>query len=405
MKSMVVTDYGVVADKEELQTGAVQAVIDKCRDIGGGEIIFPAGTYRIGSIRLYSHMTIHLMAGAKLEGSKNYKDYEDFHVPTTMGYVTDEHYIKIWNLPPYYIYGMICAFEAEDVSIIGDEGAVIDGQDCFDPNGEEHFRGPMGMILCKCSKVRLEGYTFINSANWSHQIDSCHDVNIHQVTVKAGHDGFNVHHCRNVKIEDCHLETGDDCFAGYDVQDLTVKNCYANTACNGMRIGGQRLLFENCVFEGPGHYPHRSENTYYTHAVFKYYGVRPDKIDGDGENIVFKNCRISKALRLLSYDYQKEGMHQDNRPLRSLLFEDTKISFMDDVSFFKGNGEKCKLTFKHVDLELEETDHPFMEIDDSIVLSLQHVSCNRKCKILAGKDTEILLDHAPQVDVVRAEIL
>ena len=112
MKSMVVTDYGVVADKEELQTGAVQAVIDKCRDIGGGELIFPAGTYRIGSIRLYSHMTIHLMAGAKLEGSKDYKDYEDFHVPTTMGYVTDEHYIKIWNLPPYYIYGMICAFEA-----------------------------------------------------------------------------------------------------------------------------------------------------------------------------------------------------------------------------------------------------------------------------------------------------
>ena len=222
-------------------------------------------------------------------GSQDYRDYKDFHVPTTLGYVHDDFYIKSWHLPSYYIYGMICAFEAEQVAIIGERGSFINGQDCFDADGEERFRGPMGIILCKCRQVRLEGYTFVNSANWSHQIDSCRQVEIARVTVRAGHDGFNVHHCREVRIQDCLLETGDDCFAGYDVEDLTVRDCYANTACNSMRIGGRRLLFEHCVFEGPGHYPHRSENTCYTHAVFKYYSVRPDEIPADGEDIVFRD--------------------------------------------------------------------------------------------------------------------
>lgn len=396
-----IKDYGAEADRKELQTEAVQKAIDACREKGGGEILIPAGTYRIGSIRLYSHMTLHLLEGARLEGSKDYRDYQDYHVPSTLRYVKDEEYIRIWHLPPYYVYGMICAFEAEEVSIIGEKDSVIDGQDCFDANGEEKFRGPMGMILCRCNKVKLEGYTFVNSANWSHQIDSCHEVDIRRVTILAGHDGFNLHHCRNIRIQDCHLETGDDCFAGYDVQDLKVTDCYANTACNFMRIGGCRLLFERCTFEGPGHYPHISENTYYTHAVFKYYAIRPDEIPEDSEDITFRGCRISGAARLLSYSYREKGLHQDNRPLRSLCFEDTEISDMEELSFFKGNGEACRLIFRRVKLELKESNHPFLEVDSSISLELDQVSCSRKLEILAEIGTALDIRQSPQADVMR----
>lgn len=400
MTQFNVIDYAVRSDSSALQTEKVQAVIETCRREGGGEIIFPAGTYHIGTIRLYSHMTLRLLSGAKLLGSKDYQDYQDLHVPTTLGYVKDAHYIKLWHLPPYYIYGMICAFEEEEVSIIGEEGSLIDGQDCFDADGEEGFRGPMGIILCRCEKVRLEGYTFANSANWSHQIDSCHDVRISRVTIRAGHDGFNLHHCRKIWIEDCHLETGDDCFAGYDVEDLTVSGCYANTACNSMRIGGRRLLFADCVFEGPGHYPHISEKTYHTHAIFKYYAVRPDVIGADGEDIRFERCKISGALRLLSYDYQKEDLHQDDRPLRSLTFADTKIEDMEGTGFFKGNGEHCSLTFKNVELKIKG-DQPLMELDDSIYLELDHVSSDRPFKILAGTGTSVHMDQAPGAQIIR----
>lgn len=323
-----IKDYGAEPDRKELQTEAVQAAIEACREKGGGEILIPAGTYRIGSIRLYSHMTLHLLEGARLEGSKDYRDYQDCHVPSTLRYVKDEEYIRIWNLPPYYVYGMICAFEAQEVSIIGEKDSVIDGQDC-------------------------------------------------------------------------HLETGDDCFAGYDVQELKVTDCYANTACNFMRIGGCHMLFERCTFEGPGHYPHISENTYYTHAVFKYYAVRPDEIPEDSEDITFRGCRISGAARLLSYSYREKGLHQDNRPLRSLCFEDTEISDMEELSFFKGNGEACRLIFRRVKLELKESNHPFLEIDSSISLELDQVSCNRKLEILAEIGTALDIRQSPQADVMR----
>lgn len=397
-----VTEYGVLPDCGTLQTAAIQQVLEDCREAGGGEVVFPAGTYYIGSLRLYSNMTLRLLQGARLAGSRNHKDYEDFHVPSTMRYITDEFYIKAWNLPPYYIYGILCAFGEEDISIIGEEGAVIDGQDCFDANGEEKFRGPMGIVLSQCKNVRLEGYTFINSANWSHQMDSCEHVRIQDVTVLAGHDGFNLHHSKDIEISGCRLETGDDCFAGYDVENLTVRRCYANTACNSMRIGGCGLRFLDCIFEGPGYYPHISERTYHTHAVFKYYSIRSDVISRDAEDILFKDCVISDVSLLLSYQYRKEGLHQDNRPLRSLTFDHVKISKVSRTSFFRGNGESCRLTFRNSMISFDGGEKvAFLELDDSIELIIEQVDFCSKTKVKAGKDSTVMMRECSNVAIER----
>lgn len=393
MKQFSVVDFGVEPDCGCLQTDRIQKVIDHCRDMGGGEILFPSGTYHVGSLRLYSNMTLRLCKDAKLVGSRDYRDYEDFHVPSTLGYLNDEWYVKSWNLPPYYIYGIICAFGEENVAVMGEEGTVIDGQDCYDANGEEKFRGPMGMIFSRCRNVRLEGYTFVNSANWSHQLDSCQDVSISHVTILAGHDGFNLHHSRNIRISGCRIESGDDCFAGYGIEDLWVSGCYANTACNSMRIGGCGLHFEHCIFEGPGHYPHLSEDTYHTHAVFKYYSIRPDCIERDADDIIFKDCTIQGVSMLLSYQFRKEGLHQDNRPLRGLLFENTRISGVSGTSFFKGNGESCRLAFKNSSISFDGGgEMVFLEIDDSIELVLEQVEFSEGTRIAAGKNSSIRME-------------
>lgn len=373
MNSYCITDYGVKPDLEELQTDRIQRVIDLCRQSGGGRVIIPAGTYRVGSLRLYSDMTLYLEKGARLEGSEDYRDYEDFHVPTTLRYVTDPFYIRSWNLPPYYVYGILCAFGEERVAVIGEEGSVIDGRDCTDPDGEEGFRGPMGMIFSQCRDVTLEGYTFVNSANWSHQLDSCTQVSIRNVTVLAGHDGFNLHHCRHIAAEGCRLETGDDCFAGYDVENLMVRNCYMNTACNVMRLGGCDLQFRGCVMEGPGHFPHISEDTYDTHALFKYYSIGPDRIPRAADRILIQDCEISGMSVLLSYQFRKEGLHQDNQPLRSLVFDRVRISDIKKTSLYKGNGEEGSLTFKDSYISFQGSgDVPFLETDDSIRLVLEN---------------------------------
>ena len=89
-----VLDYGVKQDCQELQTQAFQTAINACLKQGGGTLIVPEGKYYVGSLRLYSHMTLLLEENARLYGSNNYQDYHDFKVPSTLGYLQNEDYIK-----------------------------------------------------------------------------------------------------------------------------------------------------------------------------------------------------------------------------------------------------------------------------------------------------------------------
>lgn len=398
-----VKDYGVIPDGEELQTEGFQKTIEACKNAGGGEIVVPAGRYYIGSIRLYSNMTFHLLEGAKLYGSKDYRDYTDFHVPTTLRYVKDDYYIKAWHLPNYYIYAIICAFGEENITITGEKDSLINGQDCMDKNGEEQFRGPMGIVLSKCKNIRLQGYTFQNSANWSHQIDSCEHIRIEHLTILAGHDGLNLHHCSDIHVEACRMETGDDCFAGYDIQNLTVENCYLNTACNALRIGGSQILFESCLFEGPGHYPHISEDTYDTHAVLKYYAIGADTIREDGTGIVLKNCRFQNVTKLLVYEHGKKEWMQDNRPIRDVTIQNAKISGISKESVFKGSGEGGKLVLKDVELSFKQKcqEDAFLQIDDSIALVMENVRCEETVRIKAGKSSRITIENCRNIEIER----
>lgn len=382
-------------------TKKLQEKIDEVCRLGGGTVEIPAGEYRIGSLRLYSNMTLHLQAGAKLYGSKDYRDYTDYHVPTTMKYMTDPEYKEKWNLPDYYIYGIFCAFGEENISIIGDEGSLIDGQDCFDANGEEKFRGPMGLIFSNCRNITLKGYTVANSANWSHQIDSCENIVIENVTVKAGHDGFNLHHCTGITIKNCDLKTGDDCVAGYDVKDLRVSGCFLNTACNSMRIGGTDLLFEDCVFEGPGRYPHRSEHTFYTHAMFKYYAIGLDTIRKDAENIRFRNCRFQNVTRLFAYQQGNKDWMQDNRPLRGLTMEHVRIDGLEKTALLLGGQEPCMLTLKDAAFgaHISCPDGVVLEVDDAVTLNLQHVTCEVPVKIRVSEGSTVRMDGCVNIEL------
>ena len=307
-------------------TAQIQQHLDACRDANGGEVVLAAGEWRIASLRLYSNTTFRLLPGAHVTASKNWQDYTDFHVPSTMGYLKVPYMIEIWHLPPHYLNAPITAIEAENVAVIGSEDSFFDGSDCYDAAGEEKFRGPMGMVFCKCKNVHLEGYLYKNAANWCHQLDSCENVLARRVTVQGGHDGINIHHCRHVVIEDCVLETGDDCVAGYNAQDVTVRNCVLNTSCSTFRIGGRDLLVENCILRGPGVYPHRVSGRHNTLAVFEYYAMRyDDAITLDSTNWIMRNCVIDQVDTLFHYEPANDFMHC-KKPLRDVTFENVQIT-------------------------------------------------------------------------------
>ena len=341
-----VLHYGARADGT-LCTAQLQRAIDDCFLGGGGEVTVPSGVYLTGGLRLRSNVTLHLLENAVLLGSVCPEDYSDYlndmvepisqkeretHVSTVkpgakMG--DDVYPHSRWN------NAIIRAIGAKNIAIIGEQGAEINGQNCFDPLGEEGYRGPHAINMWFCENVTLHGYTIRDSANWAHAIQNSRQIRMRAVTVLGGHDGFDARTCDDVAIEDCRFLTGDDCIAGFDNLNVTVRNCYFESACSIFRFGATDMLVEDCRSVAPATYGHRyclsaeekrdrvDTNEACRHNclnVFLYYCDNRASIRKTPGNILIRRCSFEgpDAIMRLPFGH----MWCCNRSLRDISFED-----------------------------------------------------------------------------------
>ena len=360
MKKMTVSilDFGAVADGEELQTEKIQAAIDHCFLQGGGEVVIPAGIFHTGGIRLRSNITLRLLSGAVLKGSRDPSDYfgylRDELEPLPVEQITDCLWTKATRggKPRDYRFlllpgsrwnnGLIKAVYAENVAIIGEEGSVIDGSDCFDELGEEHYRGPHAINMFYCRNLTFRGYRVVDSANWAHAIAFSQNIHMENVTVEAGHDGIHCTVCENIRIADSNFYTGDDCVAGFANVNVTVTGCELNSACSALRFGGTNVLIEKCHMYGPCRYLFRGSLTPEEKregirpsteghrnnmlSVFTYYSDFSVPVTYQPGNIVLRNCRVDYADRFLHFNFSGNEPWQQNRPLESIRFENIKAT-------------------------------------------------------------------------------
>jgi len=347
-----IADFGAEKDSSALQTKALQGALDAARDNGGGEVVIPEGTYLTGGLRMYSHTCLHLMAGARLKGSTDPKDYPNFHLDSGLGYVTDPEFIEKWHLPDHYTNALITCYGETDISIIGEKGAVIDGSNCTDPSGEEGFRGPMGIVISLCRNVFLSGYEYVDSSNWAHQIDRSSNIEINGISVIAGHDGIDLHHCDNAVIKDCRLHTGDDCIAGYDNKNIIVSGCSLNTSCNSMRFGASNMLVENCRFWGPGEHCHIVSGRTNTLFAFEYYAHKADTVREKAGHWLVRDCRFSNIDSLIHYDFINEDHLQVSTPLTDVTFENCSFADIGGQSMFRNSTpDRSELYFSDCTFE------------------------------------------------------
>ena len=148
MKKYRLTDYDVKPNCSDLQTKEIQAVLDFCKE-EGGIVVVPKGRFYLAAVRMWSNTTLYLESGAELYGSENCEDYEIFSVPDTVEMRSDmelitQYYGKTWET---YRRAIITAYGQDNISIIGEPGSIIDGRNCYDPNGEENYRGPHIIFL------------------------------------------------------------------------------------------------------------------------------------------------------------------------------------------------------------------------------------------------------------------
>ena len=388
MLKFSILDYGAAANAQ-LQTEKIQAAIDACFLVGGGEVIVPAGRYRTGGLRLRSNVTLHLMKNAVLEGSRDPKDYfgyrNDAIEPMPAEVITD----NIWSpasasddmtsrdyrflrlAGSSWQNGLIRAFAAKNISIIGEEGSEINGMDCYDPRGEEQYRGPHAISMYDCKNVYLSGYTVRDSANWAHAVTFCTNVEIENVTAIAGHDGVHFTRCENVSVSNCTFKTGDDCIAGFANVNVRVRDCLLNTACSAFRFGGTNAMITGCKVYGPAEYvfrgsltkeekaacaqPQRKEGHRYNMlSLFTYYADYSYEIPDQPGNIVIRDCTVENADRFLHYNFSGNESWQRGRPLSSLRLENIRATGVRlPLTAYGDAEEKFDLVLKNASVAFE----------------------------------------------------
>lgn len=371
MNTFLITDYGVKRDVSDIQTKAIQRVFDLCKK-SGGTVVIPAGRFYTGGLYMHSDTTLLLKEGACLCGSDDCNDYEVFPFPSGLEVRSDMEMItQYYKNKPWETYrrAIISSYGEKNISIIGEKNSFIDGQNCYDPDGEERYRGPHAIYLTCCKNVLLEGYTARHSGNFLHEANNCKDLTMRHVTCLGGSDGIHLHCSENTLIEDCLFKTGDDCIAGININRLTVRRCILNTSCNLFRMGGIHIHVEDCHSYGPGYYPHRktivkgkndylprTEGRHNTLMLVEYFASTNYPYEASMD-IVFKNCLFENLKGVLRY-LADHGTLQSGTHLSEISFENVRFENISECSVIEASKEEpLTIKMKNVTFTPDDTEN------------------------------------------------
>ncbi len=248
MKGYSVLDFGITADGGELITDKLQKMIDTVADCGGGEIIFPKGTYILSTVFLRSNISI-ILDNAALLGSLDFSDYRPDEKVDYQLYQDASH--------SFFHCSMLVAEDCDNISVKGT--GSIDMRSVWDEKNVRNMvhRGAKAIAFKNCRNVFIEGFSVLNATDLGVYLAGCADVEISKLYVKVYIDGISPDNCRNVKIHDCYVESGDDGIVfktSYTLnrfeicQDIEVWNCTVKSRCNALKFGTETICGYKNIF-------------------------------------------------------------------------------------------------------------------------------------------------------------
>ena len=269
-----VTDYGVAIDSTVVQTGTIQAVIDKAAADGGGVVRIPRGTFLSGSLFFKPGTHLLLDEGAVLKGSD---DISDFDIIDTR------------------LEGRCIRYFAALVNAIGADGFTISGKGAIDGNGLRYWRSfwlrravnpqctnleelrPRLVYIAESDDVTLTGVTLRNSPFWTTHLYKCERARLIGLTIFAprepvkapSSDAVDIDVCRDVLIKGCDISVNDDAvvFKGgkgptADTDEgnggncnVIVEDCHFGFCHSAMTVGSESIhtrnvLMRRCTTDG-----------------------------------------------------------------------------------------------------------------------------------------------------------
>lgn len=275
-----VRDFGAFGDGEHLDTRAFQRALDTCALTGGGEVVVPAGRYRIGSIQLGYRTTLRLEEGSVLLGSDDITDYP----------LIDVRWEGRWQ-PGHR--ALIHAANVDHIGIVGP--GHIEGSPKV--AASQNPRGAVVIETINCNQVLMEGFSVNQGGNWATHPTYTNDLVMRKLRIRGLRDGIDIDSCSRVRIEDCDIDTGDDAISlksGRGMDGARISRPTEDVVITGCRLQGRRFACIGIGSETSGGIRNvRIEKTTfvdsYTHAI--YIKTRTGRA-GVIENIVCEDLEV-----------------------------------------------------------------------------------------------------------------
>lgn len=252
-RQYVVTDYGVANDSTVVQTKALQGVIDKAADNGGGVVVIPKGTFLTGALFFRQGTHLCMEEGGRLKGSEH---ITDFPVTTTR------------------IEGETCKYFAALINADGLDGFTICGKGTIDGNGLRYWQAfwtrrswnpqctnkdeqrPRLTYLSNCTNVTIQDVRLINSPFWTNHVYKSNHVRyldcyiyaptsgIYPPNPKRGapsSDAIDIDACTDVLVSGCYMNVCDDAVVLKGGKGTWADRDSTNGPC-------ERILIEDCHY-------------------------------------------------------------------------------------------------------------------------------------------------------------
>lgn len=311
--SLIIIDVPA-PDSSTFATHAIQQAIDSASASYGGIVRLKEGKYLTKALTMKSNVHLYLGENAILQGSDNYQDYGTGR--------RNEALIKGHNL--------------ENINITGK--GTIDGVDCFNPDGEEGFRGPHAIWFTRSHNINIKGVTIINSGNYAIYLQHCSKINLEKVNIRGGHDGVHVNNSADVFVKGCDIRTGDDAIAGNDNQRIRVFDTKINTACHGFRIGCDDFAVKNCTIWGPAEYKHKISKRTNTISAFTHFSPQNRNPEITSGNWLIKDVVVDDVDFFFNYNFP-DGLWQTGKPMSVVRFENIKATNLGKSFFISGDED------------------------------------------------------------------
>ena len=267
------TRFGARGDGVSDDTHFIQAAIMACPE--HSRVYIPAGTYRITSLFLKSHIRLELAQGAELKAFTERERFPVFPGMLESYDEQDEYNLGTWEGNPLPMFtGILCGVDVEDVVIYGP--GTVNGNasraDWWD--NPKVMRGafrPRLFFISHCRNIVLQGVKFCNSPSWTlHPYFSNHlrflDLTVENPADSPNTDGLDPESCRDVEILGVRFSLGDDCIAVKSgkiymgrkhktpSENIHIRQCLMENGHGAVTLGSEmaggviNLTVEDCIF-------------------------------------------------------------------------------------------------------------------------------------------------------------